>query len=65
MISTDSGRPSVLNTVALRTLGLPGKTGTMSVDGHTLHVMYDTKHEDTIHVYACNTETEPNLCCVS
>lgn len=52
MVSTFMSQPSKLPVSCVQTWGMPNRHGVVHVDGHTLHIRYDHKDSQLIHVWA-------------
>lgn len=52
MISTFARHPSKLHVACVRDWGMPSRNGIVTVDRTVLHVEYDRKDTNLIHVYA-------------
>lgn len=52
MVSTFMSQPSKLPVSCVQTWGMPNRHGVVHVDGHTLHIRYDHKDAQLIHVWA-------------
>jgi len=52
MISTFPWHPSKLHVACVRDWGMPSRNGIVTVDRTVLHVEYDRKDTNLIHVYA-------------
>ena len=52
MISTNQYEPSKLPISFLHNVGMPGKSGTVNYRNICLHIAYDKRDENMIHVWA-------------
>ena len=52
MVSTFMSQPSKLPVSCVQTWGMPNRHGVVHVDGHILHIRYDHKDPQLIHVWA-------------
>ena len=57
MVSTFMSHPSKLPVSCVQTWGMPNRHGVVHVDGHTLHIRYDHKDAQLIHVWARESDS--------